>query len=174
MTGRLDDLNGIPVLLAAMPLLSDVSISLHIAGSGPLESLVRAAAEADRRIKFEGFLAHQQVLDLQRRVDLLLCVRPTKTMNTKYFFPSKLLEYLASGTPVLSTKTGHVESEFGAFCYMLDDETPGGLAAALRHIMALPAQHRSDLARRARNYMLEEKTWKMQRAKIGRYAASLL
>ncbi len=30
-----------------------------------------------------------------------------------------MMEYLASGVPVISTCTGHVEEEFGAFTYLL-------------------------------------------------------
>ena len=76
------------------------------------------------------------MLDLYRSADVLINVRLTQTLNTKYFFPSKLMECLASGVPVISTCPGHVAEEFGRLAYLLREETPEALAAAIRRVAA--------------------------------------
>ncbi len=168
-TGRLDDINGIPVLLRAFSLLEGSQYRLRIAGAGPLEGLVRQAAAADPRIAFYGLISFTEVLGLYRDSDVLVNMRITKGMSTNYFFPSKMMEYLASGTPVVTTCTGHVEEEFGALVYLLRDETPEGLADAIRLAARQGSTERRNLGRKAREYMLAHKTWSAQALKLARF-----
>ena len=96
-------------------------------------------------------------------------MRMTKQMNTEYFFPSKMMEYLASGVPVISTCTGHVEEEFGTFTYLLKDETPRALADLLEQVAALDPCERQVTGARSRSYMSANKTWEAQTEKLARY-----
>ena len=57
--------------------------------------------------------------------DVLVDMRLTEALNTKYSFSSKLMEYLASGTPVITTCTGHVEEEFADIAYLLKTKARG-------------------------------------------------
>jgi glycosyltransferase involved in cell wall biosynthesis len=140
-----------------------------IAGSGSLEGFAREQAARDPRIRFLGFLPFEDVLELYWSADLLLNARITRAIDTRYFFPSKLMELLASGTPVLSTCTGHVESEYGHVLYLLRDETPEALAARIEEIRRIAPGERFELGRRAREFMLTEKTWRRQGARLADY-----
>jgi glycosyltransferase involved in cell wall biosynthesis len=120
-------------------------------------------------VSFRGFLSFEEVVDLYRSADLLLNARLTKAMDTRYFFPSKLMELLASGTPVLSTCTGHVEAEYGHVLYLLREETPEALAARIQEIRAIDPAERRGLGARARDFMLREKTWDRQGERLARY-----
>jgi glycosyltransferase involved in cell wall biosynthesis len=170
--GQLSETNGVPMLLRAFSLLEGSGFRLRIAGSGPLDEEVLRAAEADSRIEFLGRLPFEQVLELYDSADLLINLRMTQSRNTRYFFPSKMMEYLASGVPVLSTCTGHVEEEFGDFTYLLKEETPEALAEMLRRIANIPEQTRRDRAERAREYMHLQKTWTAQARKLLSYIRS--
>jgi glycosyltransferase involved in cell wall biosynthesis len=170
--GQLTKTNGIPVLLQAFSQLDGNDFRLRIAGSGPLEADVRQSAAADSRIEFLGRLPFEKVLDLYDSADLLVNLRITQSRNTRYFFPSKMMEYLASGVPVLSTCTGHVEEEFGTFTYLLKEETPEGLAAMLRKIANTAVRDRHERAANAREYMRQQKTWAAQTRKLLSYIRS--
>ena len=80
-----------------------------------------------------------------------------------------MMEYLASGVPVISTCTGHVEEEFGSFTYLLKDETPQALAELIQRVAALDSRDRDATGARARSYMSAHKTWKAQTEKLARY-----
>lgn len=84
------------------------------------------------------------------------------------------MEYLASGVPVISTCTGHVEEEFGAFTYLLRDETPKALAALILKVSSLDPNERSDQGARARSYMAAQKTWAAQTQKLAAYIRSVV
>jgi glycosyltransferase involved in cell wall biosynthesis len=153
-------------LLQAFALLEGDRYRLRVAGHGPLEHLVREAAQTDSRIEYLGFLQLKEVLELYRRSDVLINMRLTADMNTKYFFPAKMMEYLASGTPVITTCTGHTEEEFADFVFLLRDESPNGLAALIRHVAELAAGERRAAGERAQKYMALNKTWDVQAIKI--------
>jgi glycosyltransferase involved in cell wall biosynthesis len=167
--GSLDEANGIDLLLKAMRCLESRDVRVWIAGDGPLAPLVREAAAQDSRVRYCGYLSFDDVLSLYASADLLANVRVTKSIRTRYFFPSKVIEYLASGVPVLTTRTGHVEEEFGDAALFLDDETPSGLASRLTEIMAMDQDALRTLGDRARARVLATKTWSAQGGKVANY-----
>jgi glycosyltransferase involved in cell wall biosynthesis len=171
--GSLDEANGILVILEAFRLLPELRFRLRIAGSGPLDSVVRLAAQLDERIEYLGFLSFADVLDVYSNADVLLNIRPTRALNTRYFFPSKLMEYLASGTPVITTCTGHVEQEFRDFVWLVREETPAELASLIRIVADEPAAARQRKAEQARKYMSENKTWAVQAARVAAFLSNL-
>lgn len=172
--GRIDDTNGIPSLLEAFSLLKGNQYRLRIAGGGPLEREVRDAAAKDSRIEYLGFISLPDVLHLYKDSDVLVNMRITKGLDTKYFFPGKMMEYLASGTPVITTCTGHTEEEFGEFVYLLRDETPQGLANLVEKVAGVEPEARKRLGREARSYMSTNKTWDAQTQKVARYILNVV
>jgi glycosyltransferase involved in cell wall biosynthesis len=167
--GYLNETNGLPVLLEAFSLLRGERFRLRIAGRGPLEERVRAAAARDQRIEFLGLLSFEGVLKVYSSSSVLINMRITKSRNTKYFFPSKMMEYLASGVPVISTCTGHVEEEFGAFTHLLREETPQALCQLIEYVAAIDPEERRKTGQRARAYMATHKTWAAQTQKLAEF-----
>jgi glycosyltransferase involved in cell wall biosynthesis len=167
--GRIDETNGIPVLLEAFSLLEGGQYRLRIVGGGPLERQVLEAAVNDSRIEYLGFISFSEVLQLYKNSDVLVNMRITKGLDTKYFFPGKMMEYLVSGTPVITTCTGHTEEEFGEFVYLLRDETARGLAEIIRQVATLDPEVRRKLGQKAREYMALHKTWDAQAKNVAQF-----
>lgn len=167
--GRLDESNGILTVLRAFAQLEGGQYRLRIAGTGPFEALVREAALADPRIEYLGLISFDDVLKLYSSSHVLVNMRMTKTLNTRYFFPSKMMEYLASGTPVITTSAGHIEKEFGSFVYLLESETSEALANTIRLVASQDAQHRQEMGQKARTYMRTHKMWQMQTQRVAQY-----
>jgi glycosyltransferase involved in cell wall biosynthesis len=165
-TGSLDDANGIREIVDAFRSLNGDRFRLVVAGAGPLEQYVRKAAAQDPRIEYAGFVRFDQVVELYDRADALVCMRITRALNTKYFFPSKLMEYFASGTPVITTCPGHVAEEFSDVAYLLHDETAEGLVKLVLEVSSRPREERQARARCAFEYMATQKTWAAQARKI--------
>jgi glycosyltransferase involved in cell wall biosynthesis len=164
--GSMREWNGVEIMLRAISQLEGERYRFVFAGGGPLSEAVRQAAKEDSRIEYLGFLKLHDLLSIYRQADVLISMRVTKALRTTYFFPSKLMELLASGTPVISTCTGHVEAEFGEFLFPLRNESPEGLAKAIRDAAATDLETRRDMGRRARAFMLANKTWQIQTGKI--------
>jgi len=160
--GSLDDVNGFREILDAFKLLQGDRYRLEIAGAGPLESIVRDAASKDDRIRFHGLLPYQDVLKLYAKADVLVNMRLTQRINTRYFFPSKMMEYLTSGIPVISTCPGNIENEYGSFAFLLTLETPEALSHLIRTVADIPVSERLARSRAARDYVIANKSWDVQ------------
>jgi glycosyltransferase involved in cell wall biosynthesis len=168
--GQLNDANGIGLLLEAFAGLKGRSYRLRIAGSGPLTERVKAAAMLDDRLEYCGFLPRAEVLRLYRTADALVSVRLHQSTDTKYLFPSKLMEYFASGVPVITTAVGNIGAEYRPFCVVVKDD-PTAVASGIEFLAALSDSDRTELGRRARRFMLMNKTWNAQGERIWRYIA---
>jgi glycosyltransferase involved in cell wall biosynthesis len=164
--GALTEANGIGVILEAFRKLPREGYRLLIAGAGRLEGLVREAAANDARIRYAGLLDHAGVLELYNEADVLLNVRLTKAIRTPYVFPSKLLEYLATGVPVISTDVGRMRERFGNVVMFLADETPESLTAAIGELRERPASARWESASKAREIVRQEFTWSVQGRRV--------
>jgi glycosyltransferase involved in cell wall biosynthesis len=170
--GRLDKTNGFPEILKAFALLPGDRYRLRIAGAGPLEEQVREAAMKNPRIEFRGLLSFSDVLELYTSSDVLINMRMTKSRNTKYFFPSKMMDYLASGVPVITTCTGHAEAEYANFAFLLREETPEALSGMIQRVEALSTEERQGIGRQAQQYMFAQKTWRAQAEKVAEFIRS--
>ncbi len=172
-TGNLSELNGFVEILDGFALTTDPAYRLQIAGSGALKERIENAAKTDRRIQYLGQLPFAAVLELYRSADCLICMRLTERFDTRYFFPSKLYEFLASGVPVVTTRTGHVESEYRNVAVVLYEETAEALAQKMGEVAHMPAAERRALGQAAARYIRENATWDKVGEKVVGYIASL-
>ena len=165
-TGTLNETNGFLDILKAFSLLSGDGYRLCIAGTGPLEGVIKRAAETDPRVEYCGYLSFGEVLALHSTADVLINMRLTQRISTGYFFPSKMLEYLASGVPVITTCTGHVEEEYADIAFLLRDESPEGLAQMIEQVASLNPEARAHRAKAASDYICAHGTWEMQGRRV--------
>lgn len=98
--GRLSEEKGVACLLEAWKTLRSQA-QLIIVGDGPLAAKVREAAQADRAIRWVGFLKSAEVLELMGRAFAL--VFPSIWFEG---FPMVLAEALAKGLPVIASDLG--------------------------------------------------------------------
>jgi glycosyltransferase involved in cell wall biosynthesis len=131
--------------------------------------VVRKAVAKDVRLAYQGLVGHREVLELYESADLLVNLRRTDYQTHRYVFPSKVVECLATGRPLLTTCTGHVEKEFGDFVFKLSDETPEALAQEIRRIMEMDPALRAGFGKRAQDYVRENKTWEGHARRLQAY-----
>lgn len=172
--GSLDEANGFVELLQAFALLESDKYRLRIAGKGPLRSLVEEAATRDPRIEYCGYLPFADVLRLYDTGDILINMRLTHRIDTSYFFPSKTMEYLASGIPVISTCTGHIAEEYSGFCYLLREETPEALAQMIEHVASLEPEARLLGGAKAKEHIRLHNSWEAQGKRIVEFIRTIV
>ncbi|MGI8509541.1 MAG: glycosyltransferase [Gemmatimonadaceae bacterium] len=173
--GGLSDLKGIPLLLASFALLEGNGYALWVTGRGPLEEAVRDAAARDPRITYWGFPEQDELLVLYGRADALVNPHSASHASARYLFPSKLIEYLATGTPVVSTcSTPEVAEIYGDYSLVVPADTPGEIATSVRRLASMSSSQRQALGARARSFVLAEKTWRKQAQRISEFITFLL
>lgn len=91
---------------------SNVKSKLVIAGNGPLVNYIEQMAEEDYRILYLSQLNKEKNIGYLRNSIANINPRPLNPDLDKESVPSKLLEYLSIGTPVISTKYPKMYSLF--------------------------------------------------------------
>ena len=139
---------------------------LHIYGPGDyVEELQQIAAE-DSRIYYGGMLLSSEIVEKEQEAALLVNPRPTHEEYVKYSFPSKTMEYMASGTPVLTTVLPGMPREYHPYVYLLEEETAEGIARKLQEVLENSDEVLFRKGCRARSFVLEQKNNVIQAQKI--------
>ena len=130
-SGSLNKRYGIIHLLDAFSLINDEDYRLILCGMGDAEQEIIERAQKDLRIQFLGKLSHDEVLKYQCRATVLVNPRQNTEEYTKYSFPSKTLEYLASGTPVICYRLDGIPAEYERYLVCPTDNNAEALADAI-------------------------------------------
>lgn len=139
---------------------------LHIFGPGDyVEELQQIAAE-DSRVYYGGMLMNSEIIEKEMDATLLINPRPTNEEYVKYSFPSKNMEYMASGTPVLTTALPGMPQEYYPHVFLIRDESADGVAEALREVFAHSDEELFQKGSAARKFVLRERNNVVQAAKI--------
>lgn len=139
---------------------------LEIYGPGDYVPELQKIAEEDSRIFYGGMLMNSEIVEREQQATLLVNPRPTHEEFVKYSFPSKTMEYMASGTPVLTTRLPGMPKEYYPYVSFIDEETVEGIAAALKAVLAMPDEDLFQMGKAAREFVLESRNNVVQARKL--------
>lgn len=139
---------------------------LHIYGAGDFEPELKEIAQEDSRIVYGGMLLSGEVVEKEMEATLLVNPRPTNEEYVKYSFPSKTMEYMSTGTPVLMTRLPGVPEEYLEHLFLIEEESAGGIARALTDALSHSDAELFEKGCRARRFVLEERNNVVQAEKI--------
>ena len=139
---------------------------LQIYGPGDYVEELQEIAKEDRRIFYGGMLLNTQIVEEEQKATLLVNPRPTDEEYVKYSFPSKTMEYMASGTPVLTTVLPGMPKEYYPYVYLLEDETAEGIAAKLKQVLLQSDGALFEKGCAARSFVLDTRNNIVQAGKI--------
>lgn len=168
-SGSLQQNFGIENLIEGFEKLNRETTELWIFGSGVLEDYIIKKAKSNKKIKFFGFVNRETVLKYQRQATLLVNVRNPKDEFTKYSFPSKTFEYMASGTPLLCTRLLGIPAEYFNYMYVIDSNNIETISKALGEIFVEKETDRDYLGQKAREFIIKNKDKNKQAFKINEY-----
>lgn len=164
--GSIQKLYGIQNLVEGFIRANIPDSELVIYGDGDYRAELKEIADDRDDIKYRGVAPNDRIVYEEQRAALLVNPRPSAPEYTKYSFPSKTMEYMASGTPVLTTKLPGIPKEYYPHVYFIDDETPAGIAKALEEFFNVPKTIRDEKGKGAREFVLKEKSNVVQAKKI--------
>jgi len=157
---------GVQLLVDAFRKISDSSVELHIFGSGNYESTIIEAAKSDCRIKYYGTRGNNEVIADQIKAHILVNPRPSKEDFVKYSFPSKIIEFMASGTPLLTTLLPCIPSEYYPYIYSIENETVDGFYHVLQDLLGRPVEELHKKGNAAKTFILAQKNPVIQGEKL--------
>ena len=165
-SGTLNARYGIMDLVDAFSLIEGDEYQLWICGYGDsLEHIVKTS-KADRRIKYLGIKTPEEVRILQRKATILVNPRHSSEEYTKYSFPSKTMEYLASGTPTLMCKLPGIPEEYYEHLIFFEDESVEGYRNKMVELSRMPKEFLRDKGLAASSFINDMKNSRVQARKV--------
>ena len=164
-TGALNERYGIPMLINIFSKITDVELWLF--GIGDYVEKITEAAIEYPNIKYYGSKNNEEIMYVQSISDLLVNPRSADEEYTKYSFPSKTIEYMLSGTPILCEKLLGIPDDYDVFLNYVDE--PVSERKWLDKIIYLLQDGYVDAKEKAlvaKKYILHEKNNKVQVKKI--------
>lgn len=155
--GGLNARYGVDRLVEAVQGLDpQIAVRLKLFGRGDQEQSIIHAAECDARIIYGGFVDTSALMPELLSADLLINPRPTEAEFVSLSFPSKLIEYLATGRPVLTTRIPTIPVEMEVYFNFIEDESAQGIRSAILRMIESSSSGLREKAARGRDYVRME------------------
>ena len=155
--GLLDARYGVKTMVSGFILANVPDSELHIYGDGPYADELKKVVQEHPNIIYHGIAMNDEVVRAEMDADLLINPRPTHEEFTKYSFPSKNMEYMASGTTVLTTNLPGMPEDYKPYVYLIEDESAEGIAKAIRSTFGTGRSEREKKGRDAQRFVLDKK-----------------
>ena len=165
-SGGLFEKFGVKALIEAFMLINRDDIRLQLFGNGDLTEFITECQKKDSRIEFFGYKNNPFVLDHQQNSFVLVNPRFSKGEYNLYSFPSKTIEYMSSGIPLLSTKLPGIPQEYFEHIFFFKDETVNGYKTSLTELLNKPREEMKIFGENARKFLLAQKNNSLQAKKL--------
>lgn len=162
--GGLYEKYGVKTLIEAFCNIQNNNIKLDLYGDGDLVPYIKSIE--NKKIDFHGVVTNDKIVEAEKKATLLVNPRFTSEEYTKYSFPSKNMEYMVSGTPVLTTKLPGMPEEYYNYVYLIEDETQRGMQKCLETLLGLNEDELDKKGKKAREFVLSQKNNVNQTNKI--------
>lgn len=163
-TGALTRWGGAGALIDAFGRMKTGEAELWICGHGD-DTRVRAAAAGNPRIKWLGMLSESRLREVCEAASVFVNPRPPEILDNAVNFPSKVLEYLSYGRPVISTWTDGLNPDYRNALIVSDDSAPEALAAEIDAVLGWNQDRLRTQAGKAHAF-LQSKLWPAQAARL--------
>lgn len=155
--GGLYERYGVKMLLDAFMQTPFTNVRFDIYGSGDMSAVMNEYQKQDSRIHYYGVVPNDTIVEAELKSTLLINPRPTHEGFTKYSFPSKNMEYMVSGTPVLTTKLPGMPKEYYKYVFLFDNETVDGYKQTLTDVLSLSNKDLYLKGKSAKEFVLKNK-----------------
>lgn len=164
--GTLNKNLGVDKLIEGFKKVHDKDVELWIFGTGNYVEQMKQDIKMDDRIKYFGFVSRKEIFTLEKQSILLINTRDPKEEYTKFSFPSKTMEYMASGTPFMSTKLECYPEEYKKHILFIDDYSSESIKNAIEKYMSSDYNKKIQFGEQARKFVFENKLKEHQVEKI--------
>ena len=155
-TGTLTKAYGILDLVRSFDTIESDDLNLLICGEGETKAEILKYQSKNKHIIYLGLVNSEMIHALQKNALFLINPRENNETFTKYSFPSKTMEYLGSGRPVLCFKLDGIPREYDNYLQYFDDKE-NSIAEKIIQFNNMPQNKLQDLGIKGRNFVYQQK-----------------
>lgn len=164
--GSLNEEYGIKNLVDAFADERLKEYELHLFGIGDYQEEIIKKCKEQKNIIYHGLTQHKDVIKFEKKALLLVNPRPIDKEYVKYSFPSKILEYMQSGTPLLTTKLPSIPKEYEGKLLYMDGDSSEKIKESLLKTIYIGEKRLNEIGNNARIFVNETKNSKAQLNKV--------
>lgn len=165
-TGTMNRKFGVENLIKAFLMVNCSNVELHLYGIGDMSDEIKLLAKKHKNIIYHGSVYRDEVLIAQKNATLLVNPRANDEEYTKYSFPSKTMEYLVSGRPVLAFLLDGMPEEYKDYIIAFNENTPEAIARIIENMLQKDSKELDDIGNKSKNFALKFKNCRVQTKKI--------
>ncbi len=166
---------GITRLLEAMKYIKDPEVQLHLYGEGNATMLIEKACESDCRIHFHGKVTNEESINAIYSASVLINPRNSKDGEyVEYSFPSKDIQYMATGIPTLLCKLPSMPTEYYGHFIDIGDAAPEQIATSIIYVKNMNCEQRKMLGECSRRFIINRMDYNRQAKQIISHLESLM
>lgn len=164
--GGLNEKYGTMTLVEAFSTIKTPDVQLWLFGNGNCVDKIKDYCKKDSRIIYYGSVSREEVIRREREATLLVNVRSDSEDYTKYSFPSKTIEYMLSGTPLLTSKLPGIPSEYYEYVFSLNECNKDEISSRLEEILSLSKEELIEKGKKSAQFIVERKNAKTQSRRV--------
>lgn len=149
--GALMEKYGVYNLIDAFKQLNNPDISLYICGHHGDKEKLKAATKGCSNIKNLGLLPVNKVLEFEKTAIACINPRPFSEDLDRFSIPSKTLEYMSMGRPVISVRNTILMRKFPSEVIWIDSASSADIKNAMRNVLSMSEEEKNKLGKEAKN-----------------------
>lgn len=155
--GGIHEIYGLKMLAEGF-IKADVSDSVLVYyGSGSYVEEYKKLCEKHPNLEYRGVVPNDEIVEAELVASLLVNPRFSAEKFAKFSFPSKNMEYMASGTPLLTTNLPGMPDEYHSFVFLFEKETVDGYAESIQRALSFSESELYNFGQKARQFVLTNK-----------------
>jgi glycosyltransferase involved in cell wall biosynthesis len=171
--GGLSRAYGIDRLVEAVHGIPDANIQLLVFGRGELEDWISSRSAVDRRIRPPEFLPRQLLAVRLADVDVLVNPRPIDQGFVRHSFPSKLIEYMSVGRPVVTTRLPGIPADYHKWLIFSETDAVDDIRSAINRVRAMPPEEADSIGSAGAAFIRRTRNASTQGHRIRRFLSQL-
>lgn len=153
--GALMERYGVYQLIEAFKILKPKNIDLYICGHHGDREQIKEAIQGNTHIKFLGLLPVSKVLEYEQKALACINPRPFTEDLDRFSIPSKTLEYMVSGRPVISVKNSILQEKFPDEIIWIESANESDLVHGMKDLLKMSDEQKVELGQKAKNRVLK-------------------
>ena len=162
MAGMMEAYCGVDKLVEAFKRVDIKDASLKLYGKGSYVQEIIKASKDDPRIKYCGELTNEKMIEEEKKASLLINPRSPKGEWTAYCFPSKNIEYMSSGTPLVAFNLPSIPESYLPYFYQIEEDSVDCICSTIETLLSMDSKELDEFGMKAQSWIVENKKPKTQ------------
>jgi len=164
--GSLHERFGVKDLVESFEKANIAGFSLVICGDGDSREWIEEKAKNNLAISYLGVVSREKAISIQKYAYAIVNPRKNEGKYTQFSFPSKNLEALSIGTPLIAYRLEGIPADYANHIIYVDETKPECLSKTMREVCSMDASILFETCLRSKKWVETEKTSEKQVRKV--------